>query len=156
MRAAQFVTKHPINVSEVCWKGVGEGCLSPSIMGMSCWLAWAFYILPVGTLQRGLWRDLLYSGPVGLLLCTLLFEVELNGNPFSCFKWSRIGRGVGAGLWPHMPVLKQWETCAWHLLINHMLYCLQMAKVLKEDAFRFYFVETDRLERLRTEWRKHT
>lgn len=40
---------------------------------------------------------------------------------------------------------------AGHSLINQMLYSLQMAKVPKGDTFRFHFVETDQLERLRTE-----
>lgn len=58
---------------------------------------------------------------------------------FFCFKCSKIGRRVSARHWPRMPVLGQGEICAWHLLINHMLYSLQMTKVPEGDVFGFCF-----------------
>lgn len=58
---------------------------------------------------------------------------------FSCFKCSKIGRRVSAGQWPHMLVLRQWKIYMWHLLTNHMLYSLQVAKPLKGDIFGFCF-----------------
>lgn len=112
--------------------GSGEGqdaCLRAS------WdrpAGWALYILLVGTLQRGLWRDLLCSGPVGLLLCTSLSEVELNGSPF--FSPALSGEELAEGLVPVSGLICQSSSHgkhAWHSLINQMLYSLQMAKVPK-------------------------
>lgn len=82
--------------------------------------------------------------------------MELNGSPFLP---ALSGVGLAEGLVPVSGLIRQSASHGkhdWPSLINQMLYSLQMAKVPKGDAFRFYFVEPDRLERLRTEQRKCT
>lgn len=123
MRAAQFVTKHPINVSEVCWKleGGEDACLQAS---WECPAGVSILHSPCGhPLERPLKR------PVILWACwsaVVHFTVgsRAEWESFSCFKCSKIGRRVGAGQWSPMPVLRQWEICARRLLSNHRLYII--------------------------------